>query len=37
MNRKFLITLAFACIFVAAMPTSARDMRPAFATLFQRG
>jgi hypothetical protein len=37
MNRKFLITSAFACTFVAAVPSSAPDMRPAFAALFERG
>jgi hypothetical protein len=31
MNRKFLITLALACIVVAVAPSSGRDARPASA------
>jgi hypothetical protein len=30
MDRKFLISLAFACIVVAAAPPWGRDVRPAF-------
>jgi hypothetical protein len=37
MNRKFLITLAFACAVVAAAPSWGRDMRPAFVAHLQRG
>jgi hypothetical protein len=37
MNRKFLITLAFACIVVAATPSWGLGARVAPATHFQRG